>query len=280
VEGTKKVMSLARYAQAKGKLERVAHISTAFVSGNRSGTIKEDELDCRQEFSNNYEQTKFEAEMFVRQSCQDLPLVIFRPSIIVGDSRTGATSAFNVLYIPLKYLARGRVRFVPGRAATPLDVVPVDYVCDAICQIFFHTKRATGQTYHLCSGGKKATSVGAVTSLALDYFRQLWPWRTFSGLRFISVKWMTPLRIVEPFLGRSRRKVIRKWRAFVPFLNIQRFFDTSLTEAALQGSEIAVPLFDNYYKSLLRYCLLTNWGEQPAEAPPGNCNPLPQAQGI
>ena len=261
VEGTKNVMALARLAWERGRLERVAHISTAYVSGKRRGLIREDDLDCGQGFSNTYEQTKFEAEVFVRQSCPDLPWVIFRPSIIVGDSRTGVTTAFNVLYIPLKYLARGIVRFLPGSPDTPLDVVPVDFVCRAINKIFFGAAECRSQTFHLCAGPEMATTVGEVLELALDFFQKMNPQARLPRLRFISKNWLKLLRFLAPFLGEPRQRALRKLRWFAPHLGLVRFFDISHTQNMMGEAAIGVPPFAAYYRSLLEYCLWTNWGE-------------------
>jgi thioester reductase-like protein len=267
--GTENVMELARSASQRGVLRRVAHISTAFVSGDRSGWIREGELDCGQGFSNTYEQSKFEAERFLDESCRDLPLVVFRPSIIVGDSHSGATTAFNVLYIPLKYLVRGYLRFVPGRADTPLDVVPVDYVCSAICHILFHTEEAEGRTFHLCAGPEKATTVGEVLGGAADYFNRLGLRPKAFRLRFISPSWLAAVKLAEPFLSRPLKKWLRKARAFLPHLKIVHAFDTSGTDAALRGTGVFPPLFQSYFQVLLRYCLEANWGEGRAQTVPG-----------
>jgi thioester reductase-like protein len=261
LRGTENVMGLARSARKKGVLKRVAHISTAFVSGNRSGRIEEGDLDRGQGFSNTYERSKFEAERFLVESCRDLPFVIFRPSIIVGDSHSGATTAFNVLYIPLKYLARGWLRFVPGGPATPLDVVPVDFVCDAVCHILFHLAGAEGRTFHLCAGPTKATTVGEVLGEGLNYFNQLGLGSKALRLRFISMKWLAAVRPVEPFLSRPMKKCLGKARAFLPHLKIVRFFDTAGAEAALRGTGISPPELRSYFQVLLRYCLAANWGE-------------------
>jgi len=278
VGGTKNVMALARLAHKAGRLERVAHVSTAFVSGDRQGTIAEDDLDRGQGFSNTYEQSKYEAEMFLRRSCRDLPLVVFRPSIIVGDSKSGATSAFNVLYIPLKYMARGLVRFVPCSPAVPLDVVPVDYVCDAIGRILFEGREAVGETFHLCAGRERATTIGEVTGLAADYFRCLWPAKKGLRPRFISARWMIAARLIEPCLRGTWKKVVRKMRAFFPHLKLVRTFDTSKTEAALRGTRITCPVFRIYFRVLLQYCLDTNWGEAAPQAAPAQLVQVPQSQ--
>lgn len=266
VEGTARVMDLVRLALRLGRLERVAHISTAFVSGNRGGLIREDELDAGQKFTNSYEQTKFEAEMVVRRSFPDLPWVILRPSIIVGDSRTGATTAFNVLYIPLKYLARGLVRFLPGSPDTPIDIVPVDFFCRAIVQILLGSRDCLGRTFHLCAGPRAATSVGHVLALAGDFFHARRPHANLPRLRFVSMKWLKILRIIAPFLSRPKKRALQKLRWFIPYLGVIRQFDISQTEAVLENMSVAPPAFETYCGSLLEYCLRTNWGEQPGPA--------------
>jgi nucleoside-diphosphate-sugar epimerase len=83
VLGTQNVLAAAR---GLSKLERFVYVSTAYVAGTNPGPIAEDEMPARNEFRNSYEATKWEAEQSVRQS--GLPFVIFRPSIIMGDSRT------------------------------------------------------------------------------------------------------------------------------------------------------------------------------------------------
>ena len=113
VGGTRRMLELAGRGQALGVLERYAQISTAFVAGTHAGRFYERDLDVGQSFNNSYEQSKFESEQLVR-SCPDLPFTVLRPSIVVGDRNTGWTSAFNVLYWPLRALARGLFPAVPA----------------------------------------------------------------------------------------------------------------------------------------------------------------------
>lgn len=278
VEGTKKVMALARLAWERGRLKRVAHISTAYVSGNRTGLIREDDLDCGQGFSNSYEKTKFEAEAFIRKSCPDLPWVIFRPSIIVGDSRTGVTTAFNVLYIPLKYLARGMARFLPGSPDTPLDIVPVDFVCRAVCRILFGPADCQNRTYHLCAGPERSTTVGKVLELAVDFFQNKRPQVRLPHLRFVSRKWLKLLGFLAPFFGESEKRAIRKLKWFAPHLALVRFFDISRTQKMMGETVAGAPRFEAYYRPLLEYCLRTNWGEEKRESVMGQKLPQPAPQ--
>jgi nucleoside-diphosphate-sugar epimerase len=127
VDGTRRVLAAAATMPS---LERFVHVSTAYVGGTHRGRFTEDDLDLGQGFRNTYEQTKFEAEQMVRDS--GLPHRVVRPSIVVGESTTGWTSSFNVLYPPLQALSRGLVKRLPADPDAIVDVVPVDHVADVI----------------------------------------------------------------------------------------------------------------------------------------------------
>lgn len=127
VEGTRRLLAAAARLPA---LERFVHVSTAYVGGVGAAVFGEDDLHVGQRFRNTYEQTKFEAECLVRAS--GLPVTVVRPSIVVGDSVTGWTSSFNVLYAPLRALARGLVTEIPADPDALVDVVPVDHVADVV----------------------------------------------------------------------------------------------------------------------------------------------------
>jgi long-chain acyl-CoA synthetase len=107
-------------------------ISTAYVAGEHTGQFNEDDLDVGQRFRNAYEQSKFEAESLVASRRARLPITVLRPSIVVGESDSGWTTSFNVVYWPLRAFSRGAYLALPARREAPVDVVPVDYVADAI----------------------------------------------------------------------------------------------------------------------------------------------------
>jgi nucleoside-diphosphate-sugar epimerase len=148
VEGTRNVLDLALAAP---RLRRLNHFSTAYVSGDRVGVILEDELAMGQRFRNAYEETKFQAELLVRRAQADLPATIFRPSIVVGDSRTGEIDRFEGPYALAILLVASPLAVplpLPGDAVAPLNVVPVDFVVDAAIAIGEHPAGA-GRTVHL-----------------------------------------------------------------------------------------------------------------------------------
>lgn len=100
VEATKKVMAFDRRPRECGSLQRFAYISTAYVSGFREDIIYENDPLPAALFANSYERAKPEAETQVRTHMAFLPISIFRPSIIIGDSKTGKTMLFNAVYTP------------------------------------------------------------------------------------------------------------------------------------------------------------------------------------
>ncbi len=163
------MLEFANAARDCGGLTRYAHVSTAYVAGTHTGRFAECDLDVGQKFHNSYEQSKFEAEQLVRAQ-PGLPSTILRPSIIVGDRRSGWTSAFNVLYWPLRAFSRGLFTAVPAVASAPVDVVPVDYVADAI-HALCEADGGIGQTYHLTAGAD-ASTIAEIAQLASRYFRK------------------------------------------------------------------------------------------------------------
>ena len=154
--GVERVLELARAIAAGGTLRRVVHVSTAYVSGRHAGLFGEHDLDVGQEFRNTYERSKHEAERLLRRA-GDLPLAVARPSIVVGHSASGWTSAFNVLYWPMRAFERGLLDEVPAREDSIVDFVPVDYVTDGILALL-DDEEASG-TYNLVAGGE-ALSAG------------------------------------------------------------------------------------------------------------------------
>jgi thioester reductase-like protein len=131
------------------RLERLHYVSTCYVSGTATGVFEETDLDVGQSFKNHYEETKFLAEVEVARS--GLPATIYRPSIVVGDSRTGETGKFDGPYFTLSAMEKVPspglfVRVGSGR--NPANLVPVDFVTEAIARLSV-SPVSRGRTYHL-----------------------------------------------------------------------------------------------------------------------------------
>ncbi|MBK7827437.1 SDR family oxidoreductase [Nannocystis sp.] len=249
VEGTRRILGLARQAGA-----HLDYVGTAYVAGERTGLVLEAELECGQGFRNTYERSKCEAEALVRSRAGEQSLTIYRPSIIVGDSRTGRTASFKVLYWPLKIFARG-FRVVPGRADTPMDVVPSDFVVQAIAHLRQQPGRE-GQVYHLCAGPERSATLGALAGLAAEYFHVRAPF-------FVQPRLFVRARpLVDRFTWGRLRRILVAGRVYTPYLSLNLSFDTRNQRAGLAGSGIEVPRVEDYFANLFRFAIETDWGKK------------------
>ena len=247
VGGTRRMLELAGRGQGLGVLERYAQISTAYVAGTHAGRFYERDLDVGQSFNNSYEQSKFESEQLVR-SCPDLPFTVLRPSIVVGDRNTGWTSAFNVLYWPLRALARGLFPAVPAIPSAPVDVVSIDYVADGIHELC-ESSGGIRETYHLTAGAE-ASTIAEIAELASGYFQQ------------------PPPRLLPPaeFLSANHgvaRSMLEEGAMYFPYFSVQTTFDDSVTRARLRPAGISVAPLRDYMSRLLDYATWSRWGKHP-----------------
>ncbi len=267
VAGTRALLELAQAAHRAGRLQRFCYIGTAYVAGRRSGRVGEDELLCGQEFNNTYEQTKCAAEALIREQMQPtdgqapLPTTLFRPSIIVGDSKSGYTSSFKVMYWPLKIFSRGLIPIVPASRAGLVDLVPVDYVIDAIWALG-QLPGAAGQCYHLAAGPENEITIGEAMETASRFFR------VYKPLFMPTDAFERYIRPVLKLLFRGkRRQALDAGRVYVPYLNYRASFDTTSARRDLQASGLKVPNVREYFETLLRFCVDSDWGKRPLPPP-------------
>jgi long-chain acyl-CoA synthetase len=237
-------------------LRRFGYVSTAYVAGDHRGTFSEDDLYVGQRFRNAYEQTKFEAERLVRARTHELPVQVFRPSIVVGEAESGWTSAFNVIYWPLRAFSRGAYSALPARRSAPVDVVPVSYVADAIHELTAGEARS-GETYNLAAG-ERASTVGELLELSAEYFGRRRPRAIPPG---------PYRRMVHPVLVRrgdeKRRKALRGSEAFFPYFAMGVRYETWMAERRLGPAGIEVPPLPGYFSRLMDYAVAADWGRAP-----------------
>lgn len=150
VEGTQRLIDFATRCP---DLRRFHHVSTCYVSGRYAGVFTEDDLEKGQAFNNSYEESKYRAEVNVRDAMKDgLPATVYRPSIVVGDSRTGETGKYDGPYFIIQWILRQ-----PGTAVVPIvgdpdttrvNLVPSNFVIDAMVHLSA-LPHSRGRTYQL-----------------------------------------------------------------------------------------------------------------------------------
>ncbi len=115
-------------------------------------------------FFTNYERSKYEGELLVQAAKNEFPVSVFRPSMVVGDSRTGAIKTFNTFYFPLRLYLSGKMRLMPVSRSLRINIVPVDYVAMTIAQLTFEPK-AEGKTFHLVAPYESLPKLGELLDL-------------------------------------------------------------------------------------------------------------------
>ncbi len=255
--GTRRLLAIAHMCAERGTFERFVYIGSSSVSGQRAGNIYEHELEMGQKFFNTYEQSKNESERIVRDNFQRIPCTVFRPSIIIGDSRTGKTSSFNVIYIPLRLVQKGMLTYVPGTPNTLMDLVPIDWVDDAMVHIM-SKEESVGKVFHITAGPKRAARLDEVVVAAVNYFDKHTPLKHPRKMEFIIKEEYEKRR----FAMRGREDALMlQLDTLLPYVTVNRLFDSANADKLLEGSGIEFPLFKNYSDKIFEYCVKTNWGK-------------------
>lgn len=241
VEGTRSVLEFAGDAV---RLRRLCHWSTATVAGKRRGMVLEEELEEGQSFHNFYEETKYEAEVLARRAQQHLPVTIFRPGLIVGDSRTGEIDKFDGPYYLMVLLASGAPGLrlpLPHRGTAPMPLVPIDYVIRAGYQLSID-ERAAGRTFHLTD--PNPLSARRVYDLVAELTEQ-------PGGRSLLPSGVARTLLRAPGLDRLTRAP----KALLESLDHQCFYNSRHALALLRDAddEIVCPPFDDYAAVLVQY---------------------------
>lgn len=234
ITGTKNVLDFAFSCK---KLEKMNHISTVYVVGNKSiPNFSEDMLELGQGFNNTYEQTKYEAEILVKDYIKKgLFISIFRPSIIMGDSIDGKTNNFHLAYEPLHYFYRKIYREYPINLATAMNLINVDSVAKAI---FLLLKHEHPETYHIVSPN----------SINQDFFQKL-------SSRYFNFK-MPKFIPVEKF-DFNKLTPVQKMLAmpFMPYCNYKTNFLFKKTQDILNRYNFKCPVMDREkLEKIFEYC--------------------------
>ena len=150
VQGTRNVLELAK---DQSVFQRLHYVSTCYVSGRFAGVFRESDLEAGQTFNNFYEETKYLAEVDVQATMRaGLPMTIYRPAIVVGDSVTGVTQKFDGPYFMMQWLMRQpRLAILPvmwPSSRYHFNVVPSDFVVKAI-EYLSSLSTSASQVYQL-----------------------------------------------------------------------------------------------------------------------------------
>ena len=239
LDGTRNVND---FACSVKNLRRYNYISTCYIAGKRLGDILETELEHNAGFRNNYEETKYLAEIEVDKLKGSLPLTIYRPSVVVGDSQTGETTKYDGIYHLINYVRKApillRIMNV-GNSHVRLNLVPVDFVVDAIAALA-RDKGSVGKTLALADPDP-LTTAELFDAIAKD----------ISGRKS---EFALPARLAEWFLNTRLSPLITGLpHNGVPYFFVSQNYDTRLADRLLARHGIVCPRFGDYVSNLLDF---------------------------
>jgi len=203
VDGTKNILDFAHKCKKTGCLKKVNHISTAYVAGDIGAIdFTEDMLELGQGFNNAYEQTKYEAELLVKEyKNKNLAIAVFRPSMIIGDSKTGKTTDFRLFFSIIRCFSQGIYDTFPIDTDSFQNFINVDVTSKAI---YFIGQNLESSVYNI---------VNTDNVNIRDLFKKASNFFNFKLPTFLPLSWTPAQKILaEPYLTyfNYKTKIISK----------------------------------------------------------------------
>ena len=227
-------------AEAAPRLKRLVCWSSATVSGNREGFVKETDLDGRTGFRNPIEESLSRVERMLGESADELPIVILRPALMVGDSVTGEVEDLNGLYLLIRFLLSAPDDYripTPSRTGVRISAVPVDYVVRAAVHIAAD-EHSIGRTFHIVD--PKPVTVRHALQLFAEATGRPAP-REHDPLNLATAL------MRAPGLQRFRNTT----RAFLDHLKTDVIYDDRNTRELLAEAGIACPALESYVDTMV-----------------------------
>ncbi len=252
------VASVIELAKACANLRKVEFVSTVGVGGRWRGPLPERWITEPREFHNTYEASKAEAEDLVHKEVDGgFPATVHRPSMVVGDARSGAVIHFQIFYFICEFLSGMRTfGLFPRLGEATLDIVPNDYVAAAIVAASRNVDTA-GSIFHLCSGPARALRLVELRETVREIFRRggLMGWTP--KIDFTRENFMRVMRGVATFLPERERRAVNTLPIYLDYLaGIQQFGNddstrrlTSLGVATPDNDQVLRQVLDYYVKS-------------------------------
>ena len=248
LRGTLEVIKLGQRVDHYHGLRRFSHVSTVAVAGKRQDEVvtEDNSIDWNRSDYDPYARTKKFCEHMIRQLLPDAPKTIFRPSIVLGDSRRPETTQFDMVQA---FVFLAGLPVLPLRSKDRVDIVNVDYVADAIATL--HVKEHTQHdTYHLSSGRESQTFKQITASLAAAQGKRGPVYLPFAEKPFSRGVDLLANRKSTIGHGAALMKV------FLPYLTFNTVFDN--TRVITELGRKPVP-FSQYSFPLLKFSRDTNF---------------------
>ncbi len=249
-------VSVLNFALQCKNLTRLMHVSSAYVSGTKTGQLSPDELDMKQPVSDNFQLSKRIAEKLVRKYLNKLPIVIVRPSTLVGHSQLGRTSTYKAFYYPTRMLFVGHRIFFPASRDGKVEAIPADWAANMTLKILYR-RGINGRCLHLTMGDR-AYTMDQIKRIILKSFDK-------QGAEYKSVKIVPRLPyklFIAPLISilhPDGRKLNKDFKLLANYTCLDRVFDNSDTFRATGVDRNTLPGLEGYYSKLYKYATENRW---------------------
>jgi thioester reductase-like protein len=236
----KATAEILEFAETAPRLQRLVYWSSATVSGNREGFVRETELSNEMGFRNPVEESLYQSERMLRETGDELPICVLRPSLMVGDSRTGEIEDLGGVYLLIRFLLSAPDDYripTPNRTGVRISAIPVDYAVDAALKIA-EDARSVGLTFHIVD--PKPVTVHHALQLFAEATGRPAP-REHDPLNLATALMRAP----------GMQRFTHTTRAFLDHLKTDVIYDDRNTRELLAGTGISCPDLGSYVDTMV-----------------------------
>ena len=277
VDGTLALAELAEAGVRGGQFERFHHVSTFAASGRQAGrqVVPEAPPVLSRAFRNTYEQTKAEAEAALLARSGEVPLTIHRVGIVVGDSRTGWTSKFDVFYMMFRLLLDDfDVDFpldkVPVSGRARVNAITIDFAADALFALGALRRGESGEILHFTAGSAASLGADALEAGMAHFARyQAAHGKPVSSMpELVRLDDLSPEHINEVLGGDFDPEILEMLSQLMPYAFDDSIYDNRAFLEALSATPLQPRPLELDIGPIVEYPIRTSWGMIPEDRPP------------
>lgn len=254
VTGVEAVIRLAH--SCGNKLKKMMHISTAYISGVRTGEILPSEENVVENACDNYQISKIKGEALVKAEFGNLPITIVRPVAVVGNSLNGRTPTYKTFYYPLQMLYNGLPMILPVNRQGNLEAIPSDWAAKVMIEMMLDNT-TNSKCYHLSNGDKVLTN-SEVKNVVYKVFRDIGekPNKTYYLPYWVYDKLGSKIIKMKVPGGEGLDEKLRLYRHYMTY---KRIFNNTSTKDFSLDKGIFLPEFKDYLPVLVKYAIENKW---------------------
>lgn len=259
VGGTENLVALAQEAHRKGTFRRFNYISSLDALGDLHGVVKEEFLSTtKRNFINTYQITKAMAEDFLIKESKDtnFPITVYRPSMLVGDSKSGKIINPQSMYRMIKdMLLEPASKVLPGKDFS-VDPMPLDFISEGMF-FMYDAEETKNKAFHLVSGPEASLLLPEFIKEVRDIYKEK------TGVDYAVGKFISPevpymLLRVANFLTFGLIQDLKLQKDMVQYFLLDSRPENKNMKEFLASKGMTIPKLTDYLPILCDYMIKEN----------------------